>query len=88
MKLQQAMIESYQRRFSDDPNYLSEKVEKIESMELLEAIRNLAHIDADGMEIVASITGYSANELRLVCGFILDAGIGDLGPNPGRLKLV
>lgn len=83
MKLQQAMIESYQRRFSDDPGYLAEKVEKIEAMELLEAIRNLAHIDADGIEILAEITGYTPSELRLVCGFVLNAGLGDLGPGAG-----
>lgn len=87
MKLQQAMIESYQRRFSDDPGYLAEKVEKIEAMELLEAIRNLVHIDDEGIEIVAELTGYSASELKLVYGFILSAGLGDLGPNPGRMQL-
>ena len=56
-------------------------------MELLEAIRNLVEIDNEGIEIVAELTGYSASELRLVCGFILSAGLGDLGSNPGRMQL-
>lgn len=86
-QLQRAMIESYKRRFSDDPGYLAEKVEEIEPMELLEAIRNLVNIDNEGMEIVAELTGYSVKELRLICGFVLDASVGDLGPDPGRLRL-
>lgn len=89
MKLQQAMSESFRQRFEkEDPQYSAGKVTKIESMELVEAVRYLSQVDDEGLAIVANLTRYTMTELRLIQEFAINANGGVLGEVEPEYKLI
>lgn len=89
MKLQKAMSESFRQRFEkEDPQYSAGKVAKIESMELVEAMRYLSQVDDEGIEIVANLTRYTPTELRLIQEFAINASGGVLGEVEPEYKLI
>lgn len=69
--LRKAIIESYQERFPDDPDYVEENISGIEDRELVSLLIGLNLIDDDGMEIISEKIGWSMDELDVVRRFIV-----------------
>lgn len=69
--LRKAIIESYQERFPDDPDYVEENISGIEDRELVSLLIGLNLIDDDGMEIISEKIGWSIDELDVVRRFIV-----------------
>lgn len=69
--LRKAIIESYQERFPDDPDYVEENISGIEDRELVSLLIGLNLIDDDGMEIISEKIGWSTDDLDVVRRFIV-----------------